>query len=98
MVEKLGDSERLQAVAKLAGWQLTAAPDALKKSFKFKDFSAAFGFMTRVALLAEKLDHHPEWANVWNKVHITLTSHDAGGLTQRDVTMAAAIDGLNAEA
>jgi 4a-hydroxytetrahydrobiopterin dehydratase len=98
MVEKLGAEALAQLAEQLPDWQLKHTPDAIHKSFKFKNFNAAFGFMTRVALLAEKLDHHPEWSNVWNKVEITLTSHDAGGLTQRDVTMAGAIDSLNAEA
>jgi 4a-hydroxytetrahydrobiopterin dehydratase len=98
MVEKLGAEALAQLAEQLPNWTLAQGPDAIKRSFKFKNFNAAFGFMTRVALLAEKLDHHPEWSNVWNKVDITLTSHDAGGLTQRDVTMAAAIDGLDAEA
>ena len=66
--------------------------DAIERAFKFKDFSAAWGFMTRVALIAEKLDHHPEWSNVYNKVSIVLTTHDAGGLSVRDVMMAKAID------
>jgi 4a-hydroxytetrahydrobiopterin dehydratase len=97
MVEKLSGPQRNQAIAKLPTWSLSANPDAIKKSFKFRDFNAAFGFMTRVALLAEKMDHHPEWSNVYNKVEIALTSHDAGGLTQRDVAMATAINGLEAE-
>lgn len=98
MVEKLAPEALVQLAEQLPGWTLQSTPDAIHKSFKFRNFNAAFGFMTRVALLAEKLDHHPEWSNVWNKVEITLTSHDAGGLTQRDVAMAAAIDGLDAEA
>ncbi len=98
MVEKLAGQALAQLAEQLPGWTLKATPDAIHKSFKFKDFNAAFGFMSRVALLAEKLDHHPEWSNVWNKVEITLTSHDAGGLTARDVAMAGAIDGLDAEA
>ena len=93
-MDKLSQSDRDAALANLTGWVLAQDRDALMKSFKFNNFNAAFGFMTRVALLAEKLDHHPEWSNVWNKVDITLTSHDAGGLTQRDAQMAAAIDGL----
>ena len=68
--------------------------DALSRTFKFADFSAAFGFMTRVALAAEKLDHHPEWFNVWNRVEITLSTHDAGGLTERDIKLAKIIDKL----
>ena len=98
MVEKLSDSKRAEGLAALPDWQFAPDPDAIKKSFKFSNFSEAFGFMTRVALLAEKLDHHPEWSNVWNRVDIALTSHDAGGLTQRDLTMAVAIDRLHAKA
>jgi len=98
MVEKLGSEALAQLAEQLPGWQLGTAPDAIHKSFKFKDFSTAFGFMTRVALIAEKLDHHPEWSNVYNRVEITLTSHDAAGLTKRDIAMAGAIDRLGAEA
>ena len=68
--------------------------DAIERSFKFKDFGAAWGFMSRVALLAEKADHHPEWSNVYNRVTILLTTHDVAGLSARDVALAAAIDGL----
>jgi 4a-hydroxytetrahydrobiopterin dehydratase len=77
-----------------AGW--TASPDgkALEKSFRFKDFSEAFAFLTRVAMHAEKVDHHPEFTNVWNRVDFRLTTHDAGGLTERDVRLATAIDRL----
>jgi 4a-hydroxytetrahydrobiopterin dehydratase len=70
------------------GWRALGDRGAWYREFKFKDFSAAFGFMTRVALVAEKRDHHPEWRNVWNKVEITLTTHDAGGITQRDSDLA----------
>ena len=93
-MEKLEGKGRDTALAAVPGWSLPPGRDAIVKAFKFKDFSAAFGFMTQVALLAEKRDHHPEWSNVWNKVEITLTSHDAGGLTQRDVDLAIAIDRL----
>ena len=68
--------------------------DAIRREFKFADFSAAWGFMTRVALLAEKLDHHPDWSNVWNTVRIELSTHDAGGLSENDVKLAKAIDAL----
>ncbi len=75
-------------------WSLAREGKAIARSFTFADFNEAFGFMTRVALLAEVQEHHPEWFNVYNRVVITLTTHDAGGLSQRDVQMAAAIDGL----
>ncbi len=73
-------------------WSLEPGGKAIRRSLKFADFNAAFGFMTRVALAAEKADHHPEWSNVWNRVDIRLTTHDAGGLTQRDFDLAAVID------
>ena len=81
------------ALAKLSGWsKAEGGRDAICKTFKFKDFNAAFGFMTRVALLAEKLDHHPEWSNVWNRVDVTLATHDADGVTERDVQLATFMD------
>jgi len=91
---KLTDAERAAALATLSGWAHDAGRDALVKHFKFRDFSEAWGFMNRVALLAEKLDHHPEWHNVYNRVEILLTTHDAGGLSARDLAMAKAIDAL----
>jgi len=94
MVERLSDAERSAALGTLAGWSVPAGRDAIVKSFKFKDFIEAFGFMTRVALLAEKADHHPEWSNVWNRVDILLTTHDAGGLSIRDIELARAIDAV----
>lgn len=94
MARKLDPAQRGAAIAELAGWSLVDGRDALTRTFTFADFSAAFGFMTRVALAAEKLDHHPEWSNVWNRVDITLSTHDAGGLTQRDVDLARIIDTL----
>ncbi|GAA5061931.1 4a-hydroxytetrahydrobiopterin dehydratase [Erythrobacter westpacificensis] len=93
-VEKLGRSEAESALAELDGWEFDRDGDAMRKVFKFSDFSEAWGFMNRVALIAEKSDHHPEWFNVYNKVDITLTTHDAGGLSQRDVKMAKAIEAL----
>ncbi len=92
MVEKLDDSERAELAAILPLW----APDGdhLKRSFRFRDFSEAFAFMARVALLAEQQDHHPEWFNVYNRVDIALTTHDAGGLSARDLKLATAIDAL----
>jgi 4a-hydroxytetrahydrobiopterin dehydratase len=80
------------ALAGLDGWRAAEGRDALVKSFRFKDFNAAFGFMTRVALLAEKMDHHPEWSNVYNRVDVLLATHEAGGVTERDVKMARFMD------
>jgi 4a-hydroxytetrahydrobiopterin dehydratase len=94
MVAKLTGAERAAALGELSGWAPAADRDAIVKKFKFRDFVEAFGFMTRVALLAEKADHHPEWSNVYNRVDILLTTHDAGGLSARDVALAKAIDGL----
>ena len=94
MVEKLQGPARATALAELAGWREVAGRDAIQKSFKFADFNAAFGFMSRVALLAEKADHHPEWFNVYNRVDITLSTHDAGGLSQRDIALAKAIEAV----
>lgn len=91
-IAKLKDAERAALGSRLPGWKIAANRDAIERSFKFTDFNAAFGFMTRVALLAEKQDHHPEWFNVWNRVDITLSTHDAGGLSLRDITLAEAID------
>lgn len=91
-INKLTNEERLQAFNELKGWDHDVARDALVKSFHFADFNAAFGFMARVALMAEKLDHHPEWSNVYNRVTILLTTHDAGGLSARDLTLARFID------
>ncbi len=76
----------------LPDWQRAGARDAITRHFIFKDFNEAFGFMSRVALLAEKMDHHPEWSNVYKKVEVTLTTHDAGGLTEKDITLAKAMD------
>ena len=93
-VEKLGEEERKSALGALEGWSMAADRDAIERTFKFADFSEAWGFMSRVALLAEKHDHHPEWSNVYNTVEIALTTHDADGLSHRDVEMAKAIDAL----
>jgi 4a-hydroxytetrahydrobiopterin dehydratase len=92
MPKKLTDDARHQALERLQGWQLVDGRDAITKQFKFADFNAAFAFMTRAALAAEKMDHHPEWSNVWNRVNVTLTTHDAGGLTERDIALAEAMD------
>lgn len=93
-IEPLSDEERADALDGLPDWDYDEARDAISRSFTFKDFSEAFAFMTRVALYAEKHDHHPEWSNVWNRVDILLTTHDAGGLSVRDVAMAEAIEGV----
>jgi 4a-hydroxytetrahydrobiopterin dehydratase len=92
MVEKLDDAARAELAITLPHWTLDG--EHLKRTFRFKDFSEAFAFMTRVALLAEQQDHHPEWFNVWNRVDIALTTHDAGGLSARDTRLAKAIDAL----
>jgi 4a-hydroxytetrahydrobiopterin dehydratase len=89
---KLEPSLRSKALADLANWRHDPQRDAITRAFKFADFAEAFAFMTQIALVAERADHHPEWSNVYNKVEITLTTHDAGGLSQRDVDMAHAVD------
>ena len=90
-IPRLTDAQRDAALADLPQWALREDGLAITRRFTFKDFSEAFAFMTRVALLAEQTDHHPEWANVWNRVDVTLTTHDAGGLSERDMAMATAI-------
>ena len=92
MSAKLTDEARTTALAEITGWTVPEDRDAIQKSFSFKSFNEAFGFMSRVALAAEKMDHHPEWFNVYNKVEITLSSHDVGGLSQRDIDLAKKID------
>jgi len=94
MSDKLTGEDRRIALAGLRGWSEVAGRDAIVRTYRFADFNGAFGFMTRVALIAEKLDHHPEWFNVYNRVEVTLTSHDVAGLSRRDITMAKAIDAL----
>ena len=94
MVDKLKPAEREAALLKLNGWIYDPKADAISHDFKFKNFSEAFSFMTRVALAAEKADHHPEWSNTYNKVLITLSTHSAGGLTDKDVALAGRIDKL----
>jgi len=85
------------ALADLPGWSRAAGPrDAIVRTFRFKDFNEAFGFMTRVAIMADKLDHHPEWFNVYNRVEVTLATHDCGGLSARDVEMAKFMDAVAA--
>lgn len=89
---KLDSATRAQALASLSGWADTPGRDAITKTFHFKSFGAAFGFMTRAALVAEKLDHHPEWFNVYAKVEVTLTTHTAKGVTELDVKLAQAME------
>jgi 4a-hydroxytetrahydrobiopterin dehydratase len=88
MAEKLTGAARKAALDKLTGWSEVDGRDAISRKFAFKDFNEAFGFMARAALIAEKLDHHPEWFNVYNKVEVTLATHDAGGVTARDLELA----------
>ncbi|MBR0667475.1 4a-hydroxytetrahydrobiopterin dehydratase [Roseomonas hellenica] len=94
MVQKLDDTARAGLATALPAWRLAEGRDAITRGFRFRDFSEAWGFMTRVALLAETQDHHPEWSNVWNRVEILLSTHDAGGLSERDLRLAKAIDAL----
>lgn len=94
MAEKLTGAARDEALAGLAGWSHDGERDAISKTFEFKSFVAAFGWMTRVAIHAEKMNHHPEWSNAYNRVEVTLTTHDAGGLTERDLKLARILDGL----
>ena len=91
-MKKLSPRARTSALKKLRKWKSAVGRDAITRRFEFADFNAAFGFMTRVALLADKMDHHPEWFNVYNKVDVTLATHDAGGVTQNDIDMAIAMD------
>jgi 4a-hydroxytetrahydrobiopterin dehydratase len=93
-MQKLTPEARQHLATTHPAWALTDGRDAIARDFKFKTFSEAWAFMSRVALLAEQHDHHPEWSNVYNKVSITLTTHDAGGLSDRDLKMATAIDAL----
>lgn len=90
----LGDKEREAALRALPQWRYDEAARAISRGFRFRDFAEAFDFMTRVALAAEKADHHPDWSNSWNKVEIALTTHRAGGVTAKDVALAETIDGI----
>nr|WP_263053773.1 4a-hydroxytetrahydrobiopterin dehydratase [Defluviicoccus vanus] len=92
MMQKLDPVTRQADLASLTGWADVAGRDAITKTFHFKTFNAAFGFMTRAALMAEKMDHHPEWFNVYNRVEVTLATHDAGGVTERDIRLARFMD------
>jgi 4a-hydroxytetrahydrobiopterin dehydratase len=91
-MKKLDGAERKKALAGLPGWREAPSRDAIQRKFVFKDFNQAFGFMARVALLAEKMDHHPEWFNVYKTVDVTLATHDAGGVTEKDIAMAKAME------
>jgi 4a-hydroxytetrahydrobiopterin dehydratase len=92
MVQKLSAERRAAALASLSTWRDVPGRDAITRSLKFKDFNTAFAFMTRVALKAERMDHHPEWFNVYNRLDVTLSTHDCGGLSERDVALAEFID------
>ena len=92
MADKLAAAARAEALAGLAGWRDAEGRDAIEKTFRFKDFNSAFGFMARIALKAEKMDHHPEWFNVYNKVDVILATHDAGGVTELDIELARFMD------
>jgi 4a-hydroxytetrahydrobiopterin dehydratase len=92
MVQKLDATGRAKALTELSHWQETPGRDAIQRGFRFKDFNAAFGFMSRAALMAEKMDHHPEWSNVYNRVDVVLTTHSCGGLSELDVRLAAFMD------
>ena len=98
MAERLAGEERAEALGSLEGWEEAEGRDAIRKSFVFRNFSQAWGFMSRAALLAEKMDHHPEWSNVYNRVEVLLSTHDAGGLSMLDVRMARAMDAFAAQA
>jgi 4a-hydroxytetrahydrobiopterin dehydratase len=89
---KLDAKARAAALKELPEWREAEGREAITCTFRFKDFNAAFGFMARVALLAEKMDHHPEWFNVYNRVEVTLATHDSGGVTEKDIAMAKAMD------
>jgi 4a-hydroxytetrahydrobiopterin dehydratase len=91
-MSRLAGEARKSALAELKGWQELSGRDAIAKKFVFKDFNEAFGFMARVALVAEKMDHHPEWSNVYKTVEVVLSTHDAGGLTEKDVALAKAMN------
>lgn len=96
MVQKLSESERATALKELAGWSLVSGRDAIEKEFVFKDFNQAFAFMTRVAMEAEKADHHPEWFNLYRTVKVTLSTHDVGGLSVKDTALAKIMDAFAA--
>ncbi len=95
MIEKLTGNARAVALDELDGWQPVDGRDAIEKQFKFKDFNQAWGFMTRVALKAEQMNHHPEWFNVYNRVEVTLATHDVDGLSELDIRLAKFMDSLS---
>ena len=92
MTARLDDSQIQAALGELTSWQLVEGRSAISRQFKFKNFNEAFGFMTRAALVAEKINHHPEWSNVYSSVNVTLSTHDAGGVTELDIKLAKAMD------
>lgn len=92
MTKAYDEQTLAQEITTLDGWTIDQGRPAIQKTFKFKDFNEAWGFMSRCALLAEQADHHPEWFNVYNRVDVTLTTHDSGGVTEKDITMAKAMD------
>ena len=94
MAQKLAGQARIDGLRRLSGWSDVSGRDAITRKFTFKDFNQAFGFMTRAALIAEKMDHHPEWFNVYKTVEVTLSTHDAGGVTDLDIKLAAEMDKL----
>ena len=94
MVQKLSAEARNSALKGLSGWSEVTGRDAIQRTFTFKDFNEAFGFMARAALVAEKSDHHPEWRNVYKTVEVVLSTHDAGGVTKRDIELAKAMNGI----
>jgi 4a-hydroxytetrahydrobiopterin dehydratase len=94
MVQKLMADARRAALGELSGWSEVAGRDAIARTFTFRDFNEAFGFMARAALVAEKSDHHPEWRNVYKTVEVVLATHDAGGVTARDIELAQAMDAI----
>ena len=94
MVEQLSASARASALKQLTGWSEANAGNAIARTFTFKDFNEAFGFMSRAALVAEKNDHHPEWRNVYKTVEVVLSTHDAGGVTERDIELATAMNSI----
>jgi 4a-hydroxytetrahydrobiopterin dehydratase len=94
MIEALSEAERAEALDGLPDWDYDERRDAISRSIVFTDFAEAFGFMAQVAVIAERMNHHPEWINVWNRVEVLLTTHDAGGLSSRDIELAEAIDAI----